>query len=190
MIMKLHVWLFAALGVLVPSMLSAQQAVVSGPLRGSDRFAVIGTDSAQQQAIEYSDAYGTRLTIHRITSYVILPLFAAQYYLGDRLLNEDDPPGWVRSAHGAVATGLGVAYGTNTVTGVWNLIESRKDPAGRTRRWIHSVVMVGAGAGMVYTASLASDDGEREDNTKHRDAAIISMGASAANALIMLLWKD
>ena len=187
--MKPHVLLFSALIGLLPSALSAQDAATPGPLRAPDRFTVVRADT-QQQAVEYSDAYGTRVTIHRITSYVILPLFAAQYYLGDRLLNEDDPPGWVRSAHGAVATGLGLAYGTNTVTGVWNLIESRKDPAGRTRRWIHSVVMIGAGAGLVYTASLASDEGEREDNTEHRNAAIISMGATAANALIMLLWKD
>ena len=188
--MKPHVLLFSALVGLLPSALYAQDAASTGPMRGPDRFVVVRPVTQQQQAVEYSDAYGTRVTIHRITSYVILPLFAAQYYLGDRLLNEDDPPGWVRSAHGAVATGMGLAYGTNTVTGVWNLIESRKDPAGRTRRWIHSAVMIGAGAGLVYTASLASDEGEREDNTEHRNAAIISMGATAANALVMLLWKD
>lgn len=187
--MKRQLILSSVLLVLSASAVWAQDAATTGPVRTPERFAVEPADTPQQ-AIEYSDAYGTRVTIHRITSYVILPLFAAQYYLGDRLLNEDDPPGWVSSAHGAVAAGLGIAYGTNTVTGVWNLVESRKDPAGRTRRWIHSVIMIGAGAGMIYTASLASDEGEREDNTDHRDAAIVSMGVSAANALIMLLWKD
>lgn len=179
---------------MLPAPLLAQSSnASSGPVRDPDRFVVVQAD-AQEQAIEYSDAYATRLTIHRITSYAILPLFAAQYYLGDRLINESDSPGWVSSAHGAVATGLGIAYGTNTVTGVWNLVESRKDPAGRTRRWIHSAVMIGAGAGMIYTASLADDDddegGGDDDANEHRNAAVVSMGVAAANALIMLLWKD
>ena len=42
---------------------------------------------ARPKAIEYSDAYYTRLTIHRYASYAELPLFAAEYALGQRILN-------------------------------------------------------------------------------------------------------
>ena len=35
-----------------------------------------------------------------------------------------------RSAHKVVAGGLGALFAVNTVTGVWNLIEARHDPAG------------------------------------------------------------
>ena len=41
----------------------------------------------RRRAIQYSDAYYTRLTIHRYASYAELPLFAAEYALGQRILN-------------------------------------------------------------------------------------------------------
>jgi len=43
-------------------------------------------------AVEYSDAYNTRLTIHRLGSYTVLPLVGVEYYLGDRLLNGTNSP--------------------------------------------------------------------------------------------------
>ena len=60
-----------------------------------------------------------------------------------------------RSAHRVVAGALGVLFAVNTVTGVWNLIEARNDPAGRTRRNLHALGMLLADAGFLYTASLA-----------------------------------
>ena len=49
--------------------------------------AVSDTPRVRPHAIEYSDAYNTRLTIHRWGSCTMLPLFASEYYLGNRLLN-------------------------------------------------------------------------------------------------------
>lgn len=157
----------------------------------------------QRQAIEYSDAYYTRLTIHRIGSYAMLPLFATEYLLGKRLMDGGDVPGWVRSAHGTVAGGIGVLFGVNTLTGVWNLWEGRKEPEGRARRFLHSALMIAADAGFLYTASLAEDDDEFEfgedgggsfrsgnRSTRHRDAALVSIGMSTAGTLLMWLWKD
>ena len=46
------------------------------------------------RAIEYSDAYNTRLTIHRIGSYTMLPLFA-QPSLGD--IDQDGTPDVIAS---------------------------------------------------------------------------------------------
>ena len=96
---------------------------------------------ARPRAIEYSDAYYTRLTIHHWASYAELPLFAAEYVLGQRLLNEERtgfPSQGLKTAHTTVALGLGALFTINTVTGGWNLWESRKDPAGRTLRLLHS----------------------------------------------------
>src|SRR5689334_24886400 len=95
------------------------------------------------RAIEYSDSYYARLTIHRYGSYAMLPLFAAEYSLGQNLMNDASPPSWMKPSHSLVAGGIGVLFGVNTITGVWNLWESRQDPAGRTRRILHSVLKIG-----------------------------------------------
>ncbi len=159
-------------------------------------------DTVRRQAVEYSDAYATRLKIHQFASYTEIPLFAAEYLLGEKLLrdqrngiNQGGEDGGnrssVRGAHSAVAGGLGVLFAVNTVTGGWNLYESRKDPAGRTRRWIHTIAMLAADAGFLWTASAA--EGARESDAgarTHRTRAIASMSLATASTLMMWLWKD
>jgi hypothetical protein len=150
------------------------------------------------QAIEYSDAYYTRLTIHRLGSYAMLPLFAGEYWLGNRLMQSGDVPSWVKGAHGVVAGTVGALFISNTVTGVWNLLESRKDPAGRTRRLLHSALMIASDAGFAITAAMggeAGEDGfesggEGDDASAHRTVAISSMAIAGAGTLLMWLWKD
>jgi hypothetical protein len=153
------------------------------------------TGEKRPRAIEYSDAYYTRLTIHRYASYAELPLFAAEYVLGQKLLDgvRDGrrASSGTRSAHSAVAVGLGALFAVNTVTGVWNLLEARHDPAGRTRRTLHSLTMLLADAGFVYTASLAGGARESEHGAdRHRNAALASFGVATASTLMMWLWKD
>ncbi len=46
----------------------------------------------------------------------------------------------VRGGKGGLAASIAVLFGVNTVTGVWNLRDARKDPAGRTRRTVHGGV--------------------------------------------------
>ena len=125
--------------------------------------------SAGPAPIEYSDAYYTRLTIHRYGSYAMLPLFAVEYALGQRILNGQQTGDFASSgtvsAHKVVAGTIGVLFAVNTVTGVWNLIEARKDPDGRTRRNLHALGMLLADAGFLYTASLAGDAHEGEVRT-------------------------
>ena len=48
------------------------------------------------KAIQYSDWYSRRLTVHRIGSYTMLPLFAAEWSLGQNLLQDQNPPSWMR----------------------------------------------------------------------------------------------
>lgn len=159
------------------------------------RIARADTGNARPKAAEYSDAYGTRLAIHRYASYTELPLFAAEYVLGEKIL-KDQRTGRVvssgaRSAHGAVAVGLGALFAVNTVTGVWMMIEARHDPAGRTRRNLHGLSMLLADAGFLYTASLVGDARKTLDGAnRHRNAAVVSIGVATASTLMMWLWKD
>jgi hypothetical protein len=52
--------------------------------------------SRRPHAITYSDWYGRRLTIHRLGSYTMFPLFGAEYWLGNKLLNDQQLASWVR----------------------------------------------------------------------------------------------
>lgn len=146
-------------------------------------------DTAQTRrrtgAIEYSNGYYTRLKLHRWLSFAMLPLFAGSYFSGEKILDEgDNAPAWARKLHKPLALGTAVVFGTNTITGVWNLWASRKDPAGRAKRYIHSVLFLAAGAGFVYAASKAE-----EDNNAHRNIALASMGISVSSWALMLFFK-
>ena len=99
------------------------------------------------QAFDYSDAYRIRAKIHKASSLATLPLFAAEGIIGQSLYS--NPTGGKKDAHLAVAAGIGVLFGVNTVTGVWNLIEARKDPNHRKRRLLHGLLMLGADAGAI-----------------------------------------
>ena len=152
------------------------------------------TGERRPRAVEYSDAYYTRLTIHRYGSYAMLPLFAVEYALGQRILNGQQTGDFASSgtidAHRVVAGTIGVLFAVNTVTGVWNLIEARKDPVGRTRRNLHALGMLLADAGFLYTASLAGDAHEGENVTSHRNAAIASIGVATVSGVMMWIWKE
>jgi hypothetical protein len=170
-------------------------AALAPSFADSAALAAADTGERRPRAVEYSDAYYTRLTIHRYASYAELPLFAVEYALGQRILNGDRTGDvasqGTRSAHKVVAGGLGALFAVNTVTGVWNLIEARKDPAGRTRRDLHALGMLLADAGFLYTASLAGDARESLDAAnRHRNAAIASISVASVSTLMMWLWKD
>jgi len=145
-------------------------------------------------AIEYSDAYYTRLRIHQIASYTELPLFAAEWVLGQRLLDEGKtgfPSSSLKTAHTTVALGLAALFTINTVTGGWNLWESRHDPSGRTLRMVHSLAMLGADAGFVLAGASAGDANETEGGAnQHRTIAISSMALATAGTLMMWLFHD
>jgi hypothetical protein len=158
---------------------------------------VTGADTVKRKrpkSIEYSDAYYTRLTIHRVASYAELPLFATEWVLGDRLLREERtgfPSQGLKTAHTTVALGLGALFTVNTVTGVWNLWESRSDPANRTRRLIHSVAMLGADAGFAWSG--ASGGGAKDSQagaSHHRTIAVSSMALATAGTAMMWLFHD
>ena len=153
-------------------------------------------DTNRHQAVEHSDFYYKRLAVHRYASYATLPLFVTEYFLGQSLFNHPGEEGSTKSAHGAVAGAIGVLFAVNTVTGVWNLWDSRHDTDGRTRRYIHSILMLAADAGFAWAGATAPGDDARpgEDldarRRKHRTIALSSFGVSLASYGMRLVWKD
>lgn len=185
----------APLGAVWPAVDSAPGlALVSTTSWPGEPAASADTVRRRRRAVSYSDWYARRLMVHRIGSYVILPLFAGEYLLGDRLMSTtSEPAGWVKPAHVAVAASIGGVFAVNTVTGLWNAWDSRSDPAGRTRRLVHGALMLAADAGFVYTAAIAEDDDEGgggDGQRRHRNAALASIGVSTIGTAMMWLWKD
>ena len=142
-------------------------------------------------AFEYSDAYRLRARIHKVASYATLPLVATEGVLGQSLYS--DPSSGKKDAHLAVAAGIGALFAVNTVTGVWNLVEARKDPVGRGRRLAHGLLLLGADAGFAATAALGPESEHGESNgsrSTHRAVAFTSIGMATAGYLIMLFGGD
>lgn len=210
--MKSQTFHLVAISIAIALVPVSAAAQISSNIVAGVRAPVGVADSVRPRprAIEYSDAYATRVRIHRIGSYAMLPIFASEWVLGERLMQQNHAD-WVKPAHVIVATGLGALFVVNTATGVWNLVESRKDPAGRARRLLHSVLMIAADAGFAYTGMIAGDDDEDEsfddrfrlsvanasgaressdDRTRHKNAALVSMGISTVGTAMMWLWKD
>ena len=73
--------------------------------------------TARPKAITYSNGYYTRRKVHVYASYATLPLFIAESVVGQELYNQT-ASGSLRSTHSALAAGIGVLFGVNTVTGV------------------------------------------------------------------------
>jgi hypothetical protein len=140
-----------------------------------------------QQAFEYSDGYRLRAKIHRVSSFATLPLFGAEAILGQSLYS--NPSQGKKDAHLAAAAGIGALFAVNTTTGVWNLIEARKDPNHRRRRLAHGLMMLAADAGFVATAALGPNtEGGTVKGSRgaHRAVAFTSIGLASASYLIML----
>jgi hypothetical protein len=177
------------LAVPADSLLPARAATVLQPV-GLTMLAADTVPRVRRKAIVYSDAYATRLRIHKTLSWTMIPLFAASYVSGDQLLKAGpDAPSWARNLHGPAATGSAILFGANTVTGGWNLWEGRKDPNGRTRRILHSVLFTAASGGFAYAGTKLAEDAQENMSARrtHRKVALGSMGVSTVSWLIMLI---
>jgi hypothetical protein len=171
----------------VPRWLAATPAAAT-PAIAPVRIPAFAADTPRAALVEYSDAYALRQTIHRVGSYAMVPLFAAQYLSGRELMNKgSDAPAWARDAHGPLATGVAALFTVNTVTGVWNLWEARKDPEGRRARTAHGLLMLLADAGFAATGLLA-EEAEESGSMRgaHRTVALSSIGAALVSYAIML----
>ena len=145
----------------------------------------------RRRAFEYSDGYLTRLGIHRALSWAMIPLFIGSGYTGFQLRNKGtEAPQWTRDIHGPLAAGTAALFAMNTLTGTWNLIEGWKNPDGRKKRMIHSVLFLAAGAGFTYVIAAGDNIFETgQGNHWHRDVALGSMSVSVVSWAMMTLFK-
>ena len=175
----------------------AQDATAAFPTPLTDGIAaqaadldIAGQSSPRAVAVEYSDAYYTRAKIHKYASFATLPLFATELALGQHIYNDPNAnTSAAKGAHIAVGTAITGLFAVNTVTGVWNMWESRNDPSHHTLKLIHGILMVGADAGFV--ATFATGPGGRGANLdsqkqQHRTIALTSIGIATGSYLLML----
>lgn len=145
----------------------------------------------RRKSVEISDAYATRLRIHKLASWATVPLIAAQAVVGQRLYVDDAgggrPPQWAKDLHTPLAFAIGGLFAVNTVTGSINWWESRHQADGRTWRTIHSALMLISDAGFAYTASIGNSSRfSQNDRNVHKAWAIGSSTVALASYVMML----
>ena len=139
------------------------------------------------KAIEVSDWYGKRLTLHRRLSYATIPVFVFQWSAGTQIWDKGPgAPAWARNGHGVGAATLAGIFTVNTVTGVWNLWESRTAP-GHGRRLLHGVSMLVADAGFTWAGARLSEQAETDFDARrlHRTVALSSIALTAISGIAM-----
>jgi len=140
------------------------------------------------KAIEVSEWYDRRLTLHRRLSYATIPLFAFQFAAGREIWKEGpSADAWARNGHRVGAAALAGVFAVNTVTGVWNLWDSRAAEEGRARRYLHATSMLLADAGFTWAGAVLSEQAETssEKRRMHGAVALSSIGLSLVSGLIM-----
>lgn len=182
---------------LAPPADSANLAPVARPVAATP-IATDTTRHPRHHAVETSEWYARRLTIHRIGSYAMFPLFATEFILGQKLINQKTDAFAGRgngidqnllTAHQVVAGGVATVFGINTITGLWNLYDSRGQAEGKKLRTTHALLMLASDAGFAATGLIAGKaaDGNPDDARRHRNVALVSMAPATAGTLLMWL---
>jgi hypothetical protein len=171
---------------------TSSAAALGGPVdfRSFDRVASFQGSAPAPVAVEYSHAYQVRLRIHKDSSFAMLPLFAAEAVVGEKLFTSPNSSG-LKTTHAWLNVGILGLFGLDTVTGVWNLKEGWHDPNGRVRRLAHSLLMLTSDVGFVATDFLAPNRravaaGNTSGAVTHRTVAIASISTATVGYLIML----
>lgn len=174
----------------------ALQLAVAAPSPAAVIYDQQDTTRRRPRAVEVSEWYGRRLTIHRTLSYAMPVVFATQYIAGTKLYNASKAggtpaPSWARPVHKAGAATVAGIFGVNTVTGVWNLWDSRHTEDHRWLRYTHAAVMLGADAAFAYTGIKLSQDAKNDfmKRDEHRKVALYAIGASTASGVIMKIFN-
>ena len=145
---------------------------------------------SKPRSVGISKGFLTRRKIHKYAGIATLPLLAAESIVGQKLLDGDDNAS-LRSAHSGLAAGIGVLFGVETITGVWNMMEMRKYP-GNKKRLFHGILMLAADAGFFATAVTAPGHDREErgrDVSTHKALAYASIGSAAFSYVYMLIAK-
>jgi hypothetical protein len=153
------------------------------------------------RAIQISDSYGWKFRTHRIGSYLIVPLFAAQYAMGSELLSQKEDVYFgrrresvnptLRKAHLATAIGVGTLFLANTATGAMLLYENRSDPSNRKLKIAHTALMLIADAGFTATGVMGRRSLEETPAyaRRHRQVALSSIGVASVGAAMMWVFN-
>jgi hypothetical protein len=182
--------LFFQLAVVAPDTSRHAPAVVATAEQQQD------TTRRRRRAVEISEWYGRRLTIHRALSYAMVPVFTAQYIAGTKLYDAQfggasPAPSWARPVHQVGASTIAGIFSVNTVTGLWNLWDSRHTEDHRWLRLSHAAVMLGADAAFAYTGIKLSQEAENsfEKRKQHRQVALYAIGASTVSGVVMKIFN-
>jgi hypothetical protein len=156
----------------------------------SDAVPAVDEDTVRvrRRAVRLSDAYHTRLKIHKYASYAMLPMFAFEYAAGDQLMKKSaSAPSWAKDYHGLVAGGLAALFTINTATGALNWWETRHQESGRTWRTAHAALMLLADAGFTVTGQLADQAENSIDKRRlHKTMALTSISIATVSYVMML----
>jgi len=140
------------------------------------------------KAVEVSDWYNRRLTLHRRLSYATIPAFAFQWAAGQQIWEKGNTaPAWARTGHQVGATTVAAIFTVNTVTGVWNLWDSRHAPQGRKLRYFHAISMLVADAGFTWAGAVLSEQAEHDSSKRalHKKVALTCISITVGSGLIM-----
>src|SRR2546423_13728476 len=118
--------LVAAVPIVVAAVLGASN---SAPVRDTSltfrlpERPAADTPRVRPRAVEVSEWYGRRLTIHRTLSYTVIPIFGAQWFAGERIYKHGgQAPGWGKKTHPARASALAGYVCSACVAGaLWHL---------------------------------------------------------------------
>ena len=185
----------AVIPVLVAGIVNSASSVAAADTSLTLRLpqpVTVDTPRVRPRAVEVSDWYGRRLTIHRTLSYTVIPIFGVQWFAGERIHKYgNQAPDWAKTTHRAGASALAGIFAVNTVTGLWNLWDSRGTSDGRTLRTIHALSMLAADAGFTYAGVKLSKDAETDFNKRreHRTIALSSMAVTVVSGLAMKLYN-
>ena len=97
-----------------------------------------------------------------------------------------------RAVHKWAGIGVVSLFGVNTVTGLLNLIEARKDPNGKTLRVVHATLMMVADAGFAASALTVprrTGDGALiydQKKNQHLTISYAAISVATVGYLIML----
>lgn len=188
--------LLSALATTPDTTLAARGDSSAGPVRAALVTAVRAPEDTvrpRRRSVEVGEWYNRRLTIHRYGSYAMYPLFALQAIAGNQIYKDQrGAPEWAKTGHRVGATGLATVFTLNTVTGLWNLWESRDVEQDRSRRTVHTLLMLAADAGFTYAGVRLSEQAETDADKRelHRTVAYSSMATALAGVSVMVLWKE
>jgi hypothetical protein len=188
--------LLLTLSVPADTIPAAASDSVVGPVQAALATAMrIADDTVprRRRAIEIGDWYERRLRIHRYGSYTIYPLFALQAIAGNQIFKgSKDAPEWAKTGHRVGATGLAAVFTVNTVTGLWNLWESRSASQGRTRRTAHALLMLASDAGFTYAGARLSEQAETslDKRKEHRAWAYGSMATALTGVAVITIGRE